>query len=296
LKLLFTIPHFCRTASAPPPDGPQYASVVGDPKRRAQVLQSCLDHLTAHFCSPHFEFDNSTGLVGAALNQSPSRWQVTIIICTTQDQHALQHVALPAEAEHRATNAAPQELGFACHLEMARLVDQFDYFCYLEDDIMIPDPWFFDKQLWFNQRFGDDCVLQPNRYEVFRGRYKIYVDGPLPESLVRPYLVDENDMELTGQFLQHTCRFVRSMNPMSACFFLRTAQFRRWAQSAIFNDRDSSLLSPLESAQILGPLKLFRIYKPAREIADFLEVVHGDARLTRNRFAAAALKRTFSGC
>lgn len=267
---------------------------MGDPKHRARLLQSCLDHLTAHFCSPHFEFDNSTGLVGAALNQSPSRWHVTIIICTTQDQHALQHVSLPAEAEHRATDVPPQELGFACHLEMARLIDRFDYFCYLEDDILIPDPLFFDKQLWFNERFGDDCMLQPNRYELFRDRYKIYVDGPLPESLVRPHLVDENDMELEGQFPQGSRRFVRGANPMSACFFLRAAQFRRWTQSAIFNDRDTSLLSPLESAQILGPLKLFRIYKPALENADFLEVIHGDSRLTKLPSAANVLNQKFS--
>lgn len=77
---------------------------------------------------------------------------------------------------------------------MKRLIDQFDYFCYLEDDILIADPLFFDKQLWFSGQFGDDCMLQPNRYELFRDRYKIYVDGPLPKSLARPYLVDEGDM------------------------------------------------------------------------------------------------------
>ncbi len=279
-----------------PKDGPNYASLAGDPRRRALFLQSCLDHLTAHFCSSHFEFDNSTGLVGAALNQSPSRWQLKIVICTTQGQHALQHVLLPTEAEHRETNVAPQELGFACHVEMARLIDQFDYFCYLEDDILIPDPWFFDKQLWFNESFGDDCILQPNRYEFFRDRYKIYVDGPIPESLTSRHLVDRNNMELTGRFLQQTLRFVRSPNPMSACFFLRADQFHRWAQSTIFNNRDSSLLSPLESAQILGPLKLFRVYKPARDNADFLEVIHGDARLTKTRTATAVLNRTFLGC
>jgi hypothetical protein len=297
LRLLFTIPHFCRTTSEPKPsrDVPQYSSVTSDPKRRALVLQSCLNHLTANVCSPHFEFNNSTGVVGAGLDQSPSRWHVTIIICTTQGQHALQHVSLPPEAHHHVVDTPPQELGFACHLEMKRLIEQFDYFCYLEDDILITDPLFFDKQLWFSGQFGDDCMLQPNRYELFRDRYKIYVDGPLPKNLTRPYLVDEEDMEREARFLGMTFSFVRSSNPMSACFFLREAQLRRWTESAIFNDRDSSFLSPLESAQILGPLKLFRIYKPARQNADFLEVIHGDARLTQTSPANAILNRRFGG-
>lgn len=177
---------------------------------------------------------------------------------------------------------------------MKRHIDQFDYFCYLEDDMLIADPLFFDKQRWFNGQFGDDCMLQPNRYEVFKERYKIYVDGPLPENLARPYLVDEEDMQREARFLDTVLSFVRSSNPMSACFFLRQAQLRRWTESAIFDDRDCSLLSPLESAQILGPLKLFRVYKPARRNADFLEVVHADARLTQTHPAHVILKQTFA--
>jgi hypothetical protein len=260
------------------------------------MLQSCLDHLTANFCSPHVEFDNRTGLVGSALKESPSRWQVKIIICTTHGQHALHHVLLPSEAEHRATNVPPQHLGFACHIEMARLIDEYDYFCYLEDDILIADPMFFDKQLWFNARFKDECMLQPNRYELFKDRYKIYVDGPLPEGVIRPHLVGKNNTTLEAQVLEGKCRFIRSTNPLSGCFFLSAEQFRHWARSAIFDDRDSSLLSPLESAQILGPLKLFRIYKPARENADFLEVIHADARLTKAPTPNAILNRKFAAC
>ena len=40
-----------------------------------------------------------------------------------------------------------------------------DYFCYLEDDLILGDPWLFRKLAWFTREFGDDCLLQPNRYE-----------------------------------------------------------------------------------------------------------------------------------
>jgi hypothetical protein len=63
---------------------------------------------------------------------------------------------------------------------------------------------------------------------------------------------------------------------------------------SFFDDRDSSYLGPLESAQILGPLKLFRVYKPARRNADFL-IAHADARLTQTQPANTILKPLFAG-
>jgi hypothetical protein len=47
-----------------------------------------------------------------------------------------------------------------------------------------------------------------------------------------------------------------------------------WANQPHFLDRDTRFIGPLESAATLGIMKTFRIYKPAPEHANFLEIQH----------------------
>jgi hypothetical protein len=47
-----------------------------------------------------------------------------------------------------------------------------------------------------------------------------------------------------------------------------------WAEQPHFLDRDASWCGPLESAATLGIMKTFRLYKPAPENLDFLEIEH----------------------
>ena len=53
-----------------------------------------------------------------------------------------------------------------------------------------------------------------------------------------------------------------------------------WLKQPGFPQRDCSFIGPLESAATLGIMRTFKIYKPALENADFLEVRHfGDEYL-----------------
>ncbi len=86
--------------------------------------------------------------------------------------------------------------------------------------------------------------------------------------------------QLSSEWLGRPLVFERRNNPMAGCFILSAAQLDRWADSPIFRDLDQSYVGTLESASILGPLKLFPIYKPAFVNPTFLEVRHADARLS----------------
>ena len=44
--------------------------------------------------------------------------------------------------------------------------------------------------------------------------------------------------------------------------------------------RDTSFVGPLESAATLGIMRTFKVYKPARENANFLEVEHYGRRFS----------------
>jgi hypothetical protein len=47
-----------------------------------------------------------------------------------------------------------------------------------------------------------------------------------------------------------------------------------WMRQPHFLDRSPAFIGPLESAATLGIMRTFRIYKPARENASFLEIEH----------------------
>src|SRR5207237_1243261 len=68
--------------------------------------------------------------------------------------------------------------------------------------------------------------------------------------------------------------FRRTSNPHSGCFFLNLDQMKDWAGRDHFLDRNVSFIGPLESAASLGIMRTFRVYKPAVENANFLEIEH----------------------
>ena len=82
---------------------------------------------------------------------------------------------------HRPTGAEPLYLGFECQAVLRERLGDYDYYCYLEDDLILRDPWFFLKLRWFNGHLGDEALLQPNRYEIARSgaAMKAYVDGEI---------------------------------------------------------------------------------------------------------------------
>ena len=55
-----------------------------------------------------------------------------------------------------------------------------------------------------------------------------------------------------------------------------------WSRKPYFLDRDTSFIGPLESAATLGVMCAFRVYKPAREHAGFLEIEHFGTRFLEN--------------
>jgi hypothetical protein len=153
----------------------------------------------------------------------------------------------------------------------------YDYYCYLEDDLLVFDPWFFVKVRWFASLAGSDCLLQPNRFEAsVRGPVrKAYVDGDLALRITAPFQdIRAKPVQFHGRVMGTPVSFRRVLNPHSGCFFLGAEQMARWARQSYFLDRDTSFIGPLESAATLGVMRTFRVYKPDAASASFLEVRH----------------------
>lgn len=273
MRLLFAIPHYF---DPDPAGGRRHGSLGPDPGPRARALADGLAAIQQLFGRPQCVIDIARRTTLPANHATATA--VDVVVCTTRGRHALDRVPLGAGYyTHLPTSAEPRLLGFECHAALRdRLAANYDYYCYLEDDLLIRDPLFFVKLRWFARQFGEEALLMPNRYEVARDRivHKAYVDGPIRAAATAPFQDVSAAPELAGEVLGLPVAFRRAANPHSGGAFLTHAQMSAWAAKPYFLDRDVRFVGPLESAATLGPMRTFRVYKPAPANAAFLELEH----------------------
>lgn len=271
MRLLFAIPHYFD-----PSGGARHGSLAPDPVPRLEALTNSLAAIQQLFGRPQCQIDIARRTTTPVNHLTATT--ADVVVCTTGGKHLLDRVALGAGYfTHLETTAEPRLLGFECHAALRdRLAAGYDYYCYLEDDLLIRDALFFVKLRWFAERFGEERLLMPNRYEVARGRivHKAYIDGPMREQASAAFQDVTVEPEAEAEALGVRFLFRRVTNPHSGGFFLTAGQMAVWAAKPYFLDRDTSFIGPLESAATLGVARTFLVYKPAAENAAFLELEH----------------------
>lgn len=288
-RILVAIPHYHAESNSR-----LFGSLKESRQARGRALAKCVASLHANF----------GGLQWMSSLAKPERFpangatgaQLSVLVCTTRGRHALADCQVPPKAFEHVDAACPGPLlGYACHAELKRRLGQFDYYCYVEDDLLVRDPWWFQKLAWFSSQMGEECLLQPNRYELSRdgSGVKVYIDGDLPDAATERYQDVSIDRQRIASYLGTDIMFRRALNPHAGCFFLTAAQLEEWSKRSYFLDRDRSFYSPLESAASVGIMRTFRVYKPALEAANFLEVQHcGDAWMRKIGRRDLAAERT----
>lgn len=268
MRICFAIPHFFRGTSTG-----DYGSERTDRVVRAAILKKVVLQLHYLFGTGQFYFGT-----GNRCNTICSG--IAVLICTSGEKHLLSDI--PSNLySHISTRCDPRLLGYECHSALAERVADFDFLCYLEDDLMLTDPSLFEKLCWFCSHVGEDAIIQPHRYEIgMRPQpIKLYIDGRLNPKLVVPTFQDIKDRHLVSisQYGSNLI-FERTENPHSGCFFLSASQMRKWIEEPYFLDRSAAWVGPLESAATLGVMRSFRVYKPAIQNASFFEIEHLDVR------------------
>ena len=272
MRLLFALPHYFN----PEPSGSdKHGSLRADPAPRLRALADCLTAIQ-HLFGPRQCLIDIARRTTVPANDPDAR--ADVVVCTTGGKHLLDEVKLDSRYfAHHATDADPRLLGFECHAALRdRLGAGYDYYCFLEDDLILRDPLFFAKLRWFAGQFGEESLLMPNRYEVGRNSRvdKAYVDGPIVARATAAFQDVSEAAFLEGEVLGGRVAFERVANPHSGAFFLSAAQMAAWAAKPYFLDRSTAFIGPLESAATLGAMRTFRIYKPAPRNASFLEIEH----------------------
>lgn len=276
-KVLIVIPHFYGSGNG------FYGSTGSDVSRRVKALDRVIEGLHESLGSrqafllrlqQHVEGKGNGFLIQA--NQSLAS-QIDIAVCTTGGNHLISSLGSPSALfHHRQTGSEPMKLGFACHQVLRENLGRYDWYCYLEDDLLITDALFMNKLEWFVKEYGEETTLAPQRFErsLVHPAHKLYHDGSVRPDFTASWQDVTDRQVLESNVLGSAMRFERWPNPHSGCFFLTAAQMEKWVSMPYFGDGDSGFAGPLESAASLGIIKTFRQYKPAPANAGFLEVEH----------------------
>lgn len=276
-KVLFVIPHFFGKGSG------VYGSTSGDAIGRTSILERVIAGLHQSlgekqafllWLHQHVPGKGNGRLINA---NETSRSIVDIVVCTTGENHLISSLRIPQAAyRHHPTGAEPMKLGFACHEVLRDSIGNYDWYCYLEDDLLVTDAFFLTKLEWFLKQFGEETTLSPHRFEssLTEPAHKLYHDGSVRPDFTAAWQDVTDRQFLEAGFLGGSMRFERWPNPHSGCFFLNASQMESWASKPWFGDGDCGFAGPLESAASLGIIKTFRQYKPSPQNAAFLELEH----------------------
>ena len=269
MRVLFTIAHFFNR------DGSgDHGSLKSEPKSRIEALSKQIAALHQLFGKFQYSIDYVHSRA-VPVNQEIEN-NLKIVICTTQGYHLLDRLSLSSNLwTHHPTNVESMLLGFECQKVLREKLGRYDYYCFLEDDLIIHDPYLFIKLKWFSQEISE--LLQPNRYEIYIADSlvrKIYIDGRFSSRFTAKYQNIREHFQIQGRVMGSPVTFYRATNPHSGCYFLNISQMAYWSNSLHFLDRDTSFVGPLESAATLGIMRTFRIYKPAPQNMNFLEIQH----------------------
>jgi hypothetical protein len=289
MKVLVTIPHFHN-----PKGGGAYGSTGAESGRRAEALSRSIAGLHQSlgprqaflYCLHEHVPGRGNGRLLKVNEQAATA--LDIAVCTVGDSHLINSLSVPRGMfHHQPVKSDPMMIGFASQQVLKAHLGKYDFYCYLEDDLLIHDSFFLQKVQWFTRTFGNETLLLPHRYElaVKEPLHKLYIDGPVRPDFTAQWQDVNNRGSLEADFLGLGLRFERWSNPHSGCFFLNAAQMQRWVETPNFGDGDCSFAGPLESAASLGIMKNFRIYKPSTPHAAFHELQH-----LHNRYLGVALQ------
>ena len=153
--------------------------------------------------------------------------------------------------------------------------DGFDWFLFLEDDIVIRDSWILEKLAYFNRMVGDpSLLLLPNRYEVLDGE-KVYIDLRWKKDF------KEFAWNRFATFAMESVTFGECANAHAAFYCLNRAQLDLWERSGRHWKNRVVMVGPLESAATGCLFETFRLFKPHPDNLRFLEIEHRDTKYSR---------------
>ncbi len=244
-KVLVMIPHFVSAAEA---------SDRQTGKAKIERLEKALEGLLNSFSHCDLEIWIQTLTGHSIVRFLPQYQQQRIHI---EEQQTCEPLYIPYSIQDKL---------------MARLSESFDWFLFMEDDIVIHDSSFLDKLRLFNDYCPEpNGILFPNRYEMLEGT-KRYIDLSFQHQAAWDRL---SAFEING------VKYAECENPHAALYCLTAQQLKQWAQSQRDWRQLDFMVGPQECAASFSLLENFLIYKPHPQNIYSLEVEHYDTKYSK---------------
>ncbi len=274
MRLLVTIAHYFKET----PVGDWYDTLGSGraPLAKIAALNSEIVALHRYFGPRRLVAD-----VNLQASDTMETHTVDIVIMTVRGANIIESIGIdPSTYRVEYFEGPPMMLAFEAQRIMRERAGEYDLYAYLEDDLTIVDPEFFQKIIWFIKAFGPDVMLIPTRYEMAHSGIpaKIEFSPRLSRKAVASFCRNEFAPALTTSWRGREHTFRLPNNPHSACFFVTDEQLKRWMTHPSFYDRDCSFVGPLESAATYAPGRCFAMYRPAEPDPWFLAIEHYGTR------------------
>ena len=173
-----------------------------------------------------------------------------------------------------------------------RLLEQasdYDMVGYLEDDLLIEDPEFFQKLACLHRDLPSEYVVLPHRCEHIPGRGDVILSGD-PDG-GRADLFWDTGEKIRYRWPTGDKILYRATNPHSGCFFLSREQAKLVLDFWVANKWSSEfqLSGPLEQAASGILLPVLKLMKPIPADYRFLMIRHLDELWKRHPFEKVVL-------
>ena len=277
MRVHVCIPHFAREEADPAANPQGYGSLrAGSQFQRALALNRCLHSLLGLQRQAELTVLNihHKRIDHLPAHQTPLELQISVC---TDGKHQLDQVLDlfgPRIEVVRLQPDTPRELPLACRDHLIASRAGADLLMYLEDDLVIHDPAFFDKQHWFLEKTGHRFVLMPHRYEPVHqaGLHQLLVDGPLAPQFIGRFMQPQDNAAQGLYGGREAVSFDLTTNPHAGCFVVSAQQAEELSRQPLPRE---GFVGPLETAATLTVLHRYPVMKPNLEHWRFLQVEHG---------------------
>lgn len=271
------IPHFFREDGGGPGNGSRRP---GARRSRALAMERCLAGLQ-RLCRGGQDAVLHIG--DHAIDHLPPEeglpplppLRLEIVVCS-DGQHLLEEVLREVQGPIRLETLRPNDpvlLPLACRDLLIHSDPIADLTLYLEDDLVIDDAEYVDKQLWFLHQSEHRLSLMPHRFERVdqNGFGRLLVDGPLREDDIRRFCEPRTDVARGHYRDQGPLSFDISANPHAGTFALSRPQVEHLRRQTLAR---SGFVGPIETASTLTVLQFFPVLKPSLRHRSFLSIEH----------------------
>lgn len=279
MRILVVIPHYCGAVDGVA-SGDAYSSQMSV-MPRAVALNEMLVALKRNF-GPN-RFTGPQTWLNKNIGQDRT---LDVVIVTMAGRNVLDRIEIDSsEYQVEYFDGDPLMLSFETQRIARERLGGYDVYAMLEDDMIIHDPAFIDKIVWFVGQFGPDAVLQPHRIEVSRA-------GRIGKSLIEqverhphPEFLHPKAAEiLTGCYTGRLQTFYKTSSFISGGWFVTADQFAAWSRQPYFYDRKSNWIGPLESSASRALAIAHTVYQSGAPDPFFLEIGHYGVRFA-SRYA-----------